>query len=121
MNATLGQIITNPQNPEQTWTVGSRGKRSNWILAMIESGELVLPVKDVEEVKVKTLQDFTPEQIEAYRNGEVKGRKPSCIQEAFENGTLTYNKIETDITEDNEPRFEDFSAEEIERAQLQRR
>lgn len=114
MNATLGQIITNPNNTEQNWTVGSRGKRSKWILDMIESGELVLPIKDVEEVKIKTLVDFTPEQIEAYRNGEVKGRKPACIQEAFENGTLTYNKSEEEVTEDNEPRFEDFSTEEIE-------
>jgi len=112
MNATLGQIITNPQHIEQTWEVGTRGKRPAFILKMIESGELVLPIKDVEEVKVKTLQDYTEAELNDYKSGRIRGRFPKVIQEAFENGTLVRDVSDTVVTED-EPKFEDFTSEQI--------
>jgi len=41
--------LTNPNNPEQTWTSGFRGKKPKWVAEMIAANPNLIPVK--EEVK----------------------------------------------------------------------
>lgn len=48
-----GTVIKNPDNPEQTFTVGQRGRRPAWLMDYIAKQEVDLPVSQT-QVKATT-------------------------------------------------------------------
>lgn len=52
--------LTNPADPTITWTSGKRGKRPNWVKAILAADPTLLPVKEEEDEFVSTPDDNTP-------------------------------------------------------------
>lgn len=67
-------VITNPDNPKQTYTYGKRGRKPNWVMEFEKNNPDLIPQKEEEE---KTGPIMGP-------NGQVwagRGRKPKWLVE----------------------------------------
>ena len=60
--------ITNPANPEQTYTFGSRGRRAPWVIEGLANGTIIVPEG------YKSAKDKAAEKVK----GPKLGRKPKA-------------------------------------------
>lgn len=57
----MGQVLVNPDNPEQTFTVGQRGRKPAWVLPLLEDAgiDTTPKIKEPEPVEKSGLVSWT--------------------------------------------------------------
>jgi hypothetical protein len=93
-----GQVVTNPDDPTQTWTVGSRGRHAKWIDKLLENATIETEKQVVKTVKPdpvkfeKGQKVFNPDDETQFWIVGNRGRKPTFFVD-LENGIGPDKKI----------------------------